>query len=325
MSEVMVTVFCPAYNHGQYIRDALEGFVSQKTSFIFEVIVHDDASTDNTAEIIREYEKRYPTIIKPIYQSENMHRKKINRTFTYMLPKANGKYIALCEGDDYWIDEYKLQKQVDYIEAHPECSVVAHKAYILYCNDGKMALHSNCDFSATDWDVPTETIILNQGLFPTASMLFRKNYYYKNEQFIRNNGGYDYVTKILLATEGIVHIIPDIMSVYRKNVEGSWTERVSENKEQKIKHIEKSIETIKAINKYRDYKYDSVFQETILQRMFSIELIRGNFSILRREPYKKIYDSTPFQVKIDAYIRKYCPWVLKIGKKIWHWYRSLPK
>jgi glycosyltransferase involved in cell wall biosynthesis len=105
MDEIMVSVSCCAYNHEKYIRKCLDGFVRQKTNFKFEVIVHDDASTDNTAEIIREYEKLYPNIIKPIYQKENQYSQGISIKKQYMLPKLQGKYIATCEGDDWWIDD----------------------------------------------------------------------------------------------------------------------------------------------------------------------------------------------------------------------------
>ena len=111
-TEMMVSVICLAYNHGKYVRETLEGFVSQKTDFPFEVIVHDDASTDNTADIIREYEKKYPDIIKPIYQVQNQYSQKVDIYKEFELPRMSGKYVAFCEGDDYWSDPYKLQKQV---------------------------------------------------------------------------------------------------------------------------------------------------------------------------------------------------------------------
>ena len=116
----LVSVVTLAYNHGKYIRQCLDGFVMQKTDFPFEVIIHDDASTDDTAEIIREYEQKYPDIIKPIYQTENQYSKKVPIGATYLYPKAQGKYIAECEGDDWWTDPYKLQKQVDFLESHPD-------------------------------------------------------------------------------------------------------------------------------------------------------------------------------------------------------------
>ena len=128
----LVSISCITYNHEPYIVQALNGFLMQKTSFPFEVLVHDDASTDRTADIIREYEKKFPKIIKPIYQKENQYSKGFTAvTATWNFPRAQGKYIALCEGDDYWIDENKLQIQVDFLERNPEYTMCFHNAEVL--------------------------------------------------------------------------------------------------------------------------------------------------------------------------------------------------
>ena len=120
----MVSVCCITYNHAKYIRDAIEGFLNQKTTFLFEILIHDDASTDNTAQIIREYELQYPQLIFPIYQKENQFSKgNSNNTLKFNVPRARGKYIALCEGDDYWTDPNKLQKQVNFLETNPDYSL----------------------------------------------------------------------------------------------------------------------------------------------------------------------------------------------------------
>src|SRR5690554_3017735 len=119
--EPLVSICCITYNHEDFIRDAIEGFLMQKTSFPIEIIIHDDASTDNTANIIEEYANKYPDLFVTILQSENQWSKgggSIYARFVY--PRARGKYIALCEGDDYWTDPLKLQKQVDFLEANPE-------------------------------------------------------------------------------------------------------------------------------------------------------------------------------------------------------------
>ena len=118
----LVSVRCVTYNHEPYIAQALDGFLMQKTNFPFEVIVHDDASTDRTAEIIREYEARFPKIIKPIYETENQYSKHDGSLRRIMDAACKGKYIAFCEGDDYWIDENKLQMQVDFLEKHDDYS-----------------------------------------------------------------------------------------------------------------------------------------------------------------------------------------------------------
>ena len=114
--DIIVSIITLTYNHEPYIRECLDGNLMQQTSFKFELLIHDDASTDNTANIIREYAAKYPNIIKPIYQTENQYSQKVPIGCTYLYPRAQGKYIALCEGDDYWTDPLKLQKQVDFLE-----------------------------------------------------------------------------------------------------------------------------------------------------------------------------------------------------------------
>lgn len=116
----LVSVLCLVYNHEPYLRQCLDGFVMQKTDFGFEAIVHDDASTDNSAAILREYAEKYPDIIKPIYEVENQYRKGTLRAIMDNAVSDSSKYIALCEGDDYWTDPHKLQKQVDFLESHPD-------------------------------------------------------------------------------------------------------------------------------------------------------------------------------------------------------------
>lgn len=117
----LVSVCCITYNHEPYIAQTLDSFLMQKTEFPFEVLIHDDASTDRTADIIRKYEKKFPQIIKPIYQKENQYSQgKRDISATWNFPRAKGKYIAMCEGDDYWIDENKLQIQADFLENNPE-------------------------------------------------------------------------------------------------------------------------------------------------------------------------------------------------------------
>lgn len=123
-SKPLVSICCTTYNHEKYIEDALEGFLIQETDFYFEILVHDDASTDNTADIIREYESMYPNLIKPIYQKDNQFSKGKNPFLDFNLPQAKGKFIALCEGDDYWQNGNKLQLQVDLLDQNPEYGLV---------------------------------------------------------------------------------------------------------------------------------------------------------------------------------------------------------
>lgn len=122
--EILVSIQCLVYNHEPYLRQCLDGFVMQKTNFRFEAIVHDDVSTDGSAAIIREYAEKYPDIIKPIYETENQYSKRDGSLFKIMNAACRGKYIAMCEGDDYWIDPLKLQKQVDFLEVRPDYGMI---------------------------------------------------------------------------------------------------------------------------------------------------------------------------------------------------------
>lgn len=125
MSEPVVSICSITYNHAPYIRQCLDGFLMQKTNFPFEIIINDDCSTDGTTEIIKEYAEKYPDLIKPIFHEENQYKKGVRGMFVkYVFPKAQGKYLALCEGDDYWIDPLKLQKQVDILESDDSVSMV---------------------------------------------------------------------------------------------------------------------------------------------------------------------------------------------------------
>ena len=132
----LVSICCLVYNHEPYLRECFDGFMMQKTNFDFEVLVHDDASTDNSASIIREYETKYPDIFKPIYQTENQYSKGVKVSATFNFPRTKGKYIAMCEGDDYWTDPLKLQKQVDFLETHPDYAMCSHN-FLYYFEDCK--------------------------------------------------------------------------------------------------------------------------------------------------------------------------------------------
>ena len=137
-TEIIVAIRCITYNHEPYIRDCLDGFVMQKTNFKFVAIVHDDASTDGTANIIKEYAEKYPDIIKPIFEIENQYSKKdgsLQRIMNDAIEATGAKYVAMCEGDDYWIDPYKLQKQVDFMEANPDYVLTCHGYDVYDMND----------------------------------------------------------------------------------------------------------------------------------------------------------------------------------------------
>lgn len=138
----LLSISCVTYNHAKYIRQALDSFLMQKTNFLFEIIIHDDASTDGTREIIEEYQSRYPELIFPMFQEENQYSKGIRGIgFRYNYPRCRGKYIALCEGDDYWTDPSKLQKQVDFLENNIDYAITYHDVKVID-DEGKTIMES---------------------------------------------------------------------------------------------------------------------------------------------------------------------------------------
>jgi glycosyltransferase involved in cell wall biosynthesis len=176
---ILVSICCITYNHEDYIRQCLDGFLIQETSFQFEILIHDDASTDKTSEIIREYELKYPEIIKPIYQTVNQYSKGVRPINKFNFERARGKYIALCEGDDYWTDPLKLQKQVEFLEENEEYGLVHGNCNIFFQDSNRWILDANKKH------INKNTIQNRKELFykiisgaykiRTATVLFKKN------------------------------------------------------------------------------------------------------------------------------------------------------
>ena len=211
-NDILVSICCLTYNHGQYIRQCLDGFMMQKTTFPFEVLIHDDASTDRTADIIHEYEAKYPDIIKPIYQKENQYSKGVRISPTFQYPRAKGKYIALCEGDDYWIDPYKLQKQVDFLEDHSEYGLVYARAKCF--NQKKQKYEGVLGRNYVSFEN-----LLRENTIPTLTVMLRKTliFQYYNEIDVAKMGWRmgDYPLWLWVAERNKLYFINDVFAVYR--------------------------------------------------------------------------------------------------------------
>lgn len=210
---IIVTIQCLVYNHEPYIRQCLDGFVMQKTNFRFEAIVHDDASTDGSATIIKEYAAKYPDIIKPILETENQYSKGSDVLQGIMNANTHGKYVAICEGDDYWIDSLKLQKQVDYLDSHPEYSLIGSNGIILYTDNNKGLEYFN---NHTDIrDVSFEELV-NTWVFPTASLLFRREILDNYPAWSNELHFGDDIIVMTSAIHGKVATLGELSCVYRK-------------------------------------------------------------------------------------------------------------
>ncbi|MDP4289957.1 MAG: glycosyltransferase [Bacteroidota bacterium] len=167
----IVSISCITFNQKPFIRKAIEGFLIQKTTFPIEVLIHDDASTDGTDQIIREYEAKYPDIIKPIYQKENQWKKGRRPGLEFNYPRAKGKYIAICEGDDYWTDPFKLQKQVDFLEKNPHCGMV-YTDYDLF-DERTKATQRNLLKNNQKIQNTFEDFLINRWPIPPCTWMFR--------------------------------------------------------------------------------------------------------------------------------------------------------
>ena len=245
--EVVVSISCITFNHENYLRECFEGFLMQKCDFKFEVLVHDDASTDNTAKIILEYQAKYPDIFKPLIQRQNQYSqgiRGINAKFNFS--RSQGKYIALCEGDDYWTDPFKLQKQVTFLEQNLNYSMCFHNAVLLDENNSSSGL-----FRPLESREYTAVEILGNWTIPTASVLFRKD----KMDFTRcSNPNYiygDIVMFLTMAEYGKIWCFSEPMSVYRVHPNGMASVKMTTKKLKEIIIHYKEIQNDFS-NKYAD-------------------------------------------------------------------------
>lgn len=220
-NEILVSVCCMTYNHVSFIRQCLDGFMMQKCSFNFEVLIHDDASTDGTQNIIREYVTRYPDIIKPIYQKENQYSKGIDPNVKYNFSRAKGKYIALCEGDDYWTDPFKLQKQVDFLESHPDYVMCSHRFNQYIQDKNLLEEEKNLTFQGADYDL--KNLIGGKWLTQTLTVMYRRSAL-DLKRYALYGMSMDIILFYALLKNGKGYCFPDIMGVYRLHGGGVWSE-----------------------------------------------------------------------------------------------------
>lgn len=307
---IMVSITCITYNHELYIADAIESFLMQKTNFPYEILIHDDASTDRTPEIIKGYQLKHPDLIKPIYQTENQHSKGI-KVGRFNRERAKGKYLATCEGDDYWIDPYKLQKQVDYMETHTECSLCVHAAYNVHPDKTRFKSHIRPNQYDKIYSVE-EVILGGGGLFATNSMLYPAVFNNNRPQFFQNAPIGDYPLAIYLALHGTVFYMDEFMSAHRVGVKGSWTETISENIEKRGAYLKKRADMLNEINLYSGYKYDAAINKVIQLNNFNFLLVQGMFEEAKKDT---IYRTLDGKNKAKIFFMQYLPGTAKVLKK----------
>lgn len=320
VEDIMVSVLCTAYNHEKYIRRCLDGFVMQKTKFKFEVLINDDASTDNTAEIIREYEKEYPDIIKPIYQVENQFSMDVRILDDILFAEAKGKYIAICEGDDYWIDPLKLQKQIDALEDNLNCQMAVCR---VSCVSEDEQTEEGCypPFSLKEGVITSDrflSIILKEYAFQTSGYVFRSEQYL---QFVESPPEFvtvcpvgDEAYMLYFGTQGDVYYCEDTMSCYRHGSVGSWNEKTWSNKLLRKKYYLGMAKTYESFDKYTSGKYHEQCIQKIFLDYYLVAEKKDDFRKLLNDK-RKVFRMQQIKIKIRVLIGAYCLPVLKIYNK----------
>jgi len=251
MNDPLVSIHCITFNHAKYIRLCLDGFIMQKTNFPFEILIHDDASADGTQDIIMEYQRKFPEIIKPICQAENQYSKNIDVCgFNY--ERILGKYVALCEGDDYWTDENKLQIQVDFMESHPECSVCFHPVNVIWeDNSNPYHIYPSKELRFNK-KVLELSDLLKHNFIQTNSVMYRWQFYGKNYEIFYPSDilPLDWYWHLFHSKYGTICFIDKCMGVYNKHAGGIWYGNVFLNHGIKmIKFYEAVYKNITSYNK----------------------------------------------------------------------------
>lgn len=314
----MVSVLCTAFNHGKYIRQALESFVTQQTNFPFEVLVNDDCSCDDTADIIREYAGKYPHIIRPFYQQKNLYSQGINIYEHVFYPNAKGRYIALCEGDDFWSDPMKLQLQVDFLESHPDYSACVHNTRLLFC-DGSEENRELIPVSE-DRDIPFEQVIKGMHVsYHTSSILSRREYLINSPDFkavAARYGFSDYPIGIWLSMNGRVRFLERFMSVYRvASNANAWSHGVGRRYGSLKRFIQGEIAMFKALLPHLEGEQLALARQVLLEREFELLYIEGKVHEQIKPPYLAIYKTKPVSYRFKCFIKRSLPFVHMIYRK----------
>lgn len=288
--EIMVSICCITYNQEAYVKDTLEGFLKQKTDFLYEVLIHDDASTDKTGEIIRDYAARYPDIIKPILQTENQYSQGLtNISGTFNFPRATGRYIAMCEGDDYWTDELKLQMQIDYMEEHPDCSLCFHSAEVDVL-ERAVTEHQMRPYQK-DRMVTSEEIIGKRSGYPTASLVFRTEMVKELPDFYVQAPIADIPLQLLAAARGYGYYIDRPMCVYRLGGAVSWTSMMKQGDyEAKQKRYFEQMETMyRGFDIHSGKRFHETVEKAIRRLYFLTQVNTKHYDIVLAPTYRNFY------------------------------------
>lgn len=246
----LVSILCNTYNHKEFIEDALRGFLIQKTEFPFEIIIHDDASSDGTSGIIQEYANRYPALIKPVLQTVNQYSQGKKPT-PIAVQYASGQYVALCEGDDFWIEENKLQMQVDCMLENQDIDLCFHSAYKVTPEGDVVAVIAR--------GVKDRLIDLNEviegggGFMPTASIVVKRDVIVKLPDWFADAPVGDYFIQVYGSLKGACYL-NRTFSAYRWMINDSWSDQVYSNHEKFFRMVREMLRSVQLLESDNIFK-----------------------------------------------------------------------
>ena len=313
-----VSVLCATYNHEEYLRQTLDSFVNQKTDFPFEVLVNDDASTYSTGDIIREYAAKYPEIIRPFYQKENLYSRRINLYDVVFFPACRGEYIAVCEGDDYWNDPEKLQLQVNWLDAHPEYSACVHNSIGRFTDQPDKVLFAQDG----DRDIPFEQVV--QGMshaYHTSSILARREFILNPPDYrdVAYHQGYftDYAVGVRLGLAGKVRFLDRCMSVYRIGSNPSaWSRGVGQEYHKLKRFVSGEIAMLKTVKQHPlTEAQEAAIDQVLLEREYELLYIEGRVDEMVKPPYDKIHKSMGKGRVISTELKRRLPHLHRLYRK----------
>lgn len=308
MSEFLVSIIIIAFNQEKFIQKAITSCLEQITNFPFEIIIHDDASQDNTPSIIKEFARKYPNKIRLILQNENQYSKGKIISSKFCLPQAKGKYLAFCEGDDYWTDPYKLQKQIDIFIQNPSISL-CYTATKWVFNDAIKNEKINRHYNSSRFVSNREVIMKGGGVTDTVSTMVRKDIYDDMAEWYDLSPVGDVALYLLSIIRGRVYYLKEVTCVYNRGVSNSWTQNNKLNIDHQINYLKRLIKMKDEYDKYTNYEFHSY-----LKKRNNLDIIDLSFILQNKNEFFEIYfPRLTFAEKLEYHV-----FHLLKSRLLWH-------
>jgi glycosyltransferase involved in cell wall biosynthesis len=300
-ADPIVSICMITYNHKEYIAQAIESVLMQQTDFSYELVIGEDCSTDGTREIVIDYQKRYPDRIRVLLSTENLGKYTNNGRLNFIrcLNSCSGKYIALLDGDDFWLSKKKLNKQIFYLKNNPNCVICFHNAMVVYSNQ-KIKSHV---FLKTKKELFDFDDVIEKWFMPTSSVVFKNGVINKFPKFYYTTKSGDIPLWIMIAEYGKIGYIEEAMSIYRKHRDSI----TYKNEHYGIKLYSERIELYNILNQYYGMKYDKKFKDAI--RNFYVLLVidheESNVIITELMRYYKITNRKAFKKLLLIFFERF--------------------